>query len=219
MKTFVFACTSILSGILVPTAQADPILDTGVPNSSFNRAVLVDPVAAQVLAQEFSLTETTFVRSIEAYIGGLAGNSIQMDLTTSIGPGASSSDILGTFSLATPGLALNSGAFVSATVDLSLDPGTYYLVFSPDAGGGFLPSDAPNTIGNRFTATDMTPPITNVNVGQPIASNFSLSNFQFQPGIRINGPVVPEPSALAIWSVVGLIGVAFARRRRIRAAA
>jgi hypothetical protein len=203
---------------LPSSASAVVILDTGTPDESGNRSVFANPglPGAQFLAQEFMLTLPTEIDTIEAYIGGPAGNSVTMDLASSIGTTATASDLIASSTLATPGTSPNSGAFVSATVSQTFQPGTYFLVFSGDTGGQFMPIDAPSTIGSRFLASDFAFPFTNVNTTLPIASNFGTTNARL--GIRISGTVIPEPSTFAIWSVLATLGITVGWWRRRRAA-
>jgi hypothetical protein len=202
-----------------PMACAVVIFDTGTPDEYSNLAVLADPTlsAAQFLAQDFTLTAPAQIDTVEAYLGGLAGETITMDLASKIGMSAAPSDLLSSFSLLMPGNIPNDGAFVSATVNQVLQPGTYFLVFSAGTSVAWMPIAAPTAIGNRFIATDISFPFVNVNTTLPIASK--LSSLSLNLGIRISGTVIPEPSPVVIWSLFSALGLIVHSCRRNRRAA
>jgi hypothetical protein len=198
------------------------LVDSGTPEES-GGLVVANPFEAdgrtvgQFLAQAFSLFNPAFISTIEADIGGDAGNAIQMQLTSAIGTAATAADLIGSFSLPTPGLPF-AATFVSAPVNMNLQPGTYFLVFSAGLNGGFMPIffNARNNIGDTFIASN--PPFggTNLNAAFPPASNFSLPAPCPTPpprgcrdltgplGVRIEGNVIPavpdESSTLVIFN-------------------
>ena len=216
----VFSIAAVVFAITLPTASLGAVLlDTGVPDESSNRSVFAEPSlpGAQFLAQQFSFADPVFVSTIEAYIGGSSGRTIRMDLATQIGTAATAADLIDTFSLAAPGLPGLQGAFASATVNRLLSPGDYYLVFSGDnVNEGWMPINAPSTIGSRYLAADNTFPFVNVNTALPIASNFRSVTEQY--GIRISGNAVggevPEPATVSLWSLLGLTFLVGRRWRR-----
>ena len=207
-------CLGLTLAIGVLAARADVLLDTGTPNQTGNRSVFSDPTlpGAQFLAQEFSFVQPVQVDTIEVYLGGATGNAIQMDLTSAIGTSATVADIIGTYGLATPGTSPNIGSYVSASVNLALAQGDYFLVFSADENGGFLPINASTTIGNRYSVAEGSFPFSSVNTGLPLASDFNPSS-SYSPGVRISGTVVPEPSAIVLLGM-GAVGILSLRCRR-----
>jgi hypothetical protein len=212
-----------LGAILIVSSVGEGalIFDTGIPDQNTNRSIFADPsFGAQFAAQQFVLGSQTQIDTIQAYIGGVSGRTIIMDLASSIGTTATAADLIASFSLPTPGTTPSAGAFVAATVNQVLQPGSYFLVFSADALGGWLPIQAPSTIGTRYLAVDGQPaPFTNVNTSLPISSNFFSTTYQ--PGIRIFGSTVvsssvPEPSTLAIFFVLSALSLPVFFRRRKR---
>ncbi len=201
-------------------ASAMLILDTGTPDESGAQGVYYDPTfgSATFVAQEFTLNENTTLSGIEVYAGGLANNGFRLQVATQIGPAADPSDVLGGTEIMLPGTPSFStdGEWVLGNIDLALNAGTYFLVISPLGmsgnpflGSSFLPTDAPNVLGDRYTASDGMNPLDNVDLTDPLLSGFVLNN-SFQPGIRFYS--VPEPAALALFASVGW--ALFGRRSR-----
>jgi hypothetical protein len=101
------------------------LVDSGTPEDPFAGTSVF---GFQFLAQAFSLSDPAFISNIEAFISGnpLHPHVIQMQLTSAIGPAATAADLVGSFSLPTPAFP----RFVPTPVNLNLQPGTYFLVFS-----------------------------------------------------------------------------------------
>lgn len=198
----------------IPSVMGALVLDTGTPNESRNLSVFAAPglPGAQFLAQEFSLTSTTHVTDIAAYIGGASGHFITMDIASAIGTTATSTDLIASYNLAMPGTWPHEGEFVSATVNHTFLAGTYFLVFSAGTTDGWMPVNAPNTIGNRFSVADRSFPFMSVNTVLPIASNFE-PHPHYQPGIQIYGNVIPAPGAITL-GLIGMVSLSGFHRRR-----
>ena len=191
------------------TARAGIFVDSGMPDESGNRSVFANPglPGAQFAAQQFTLNSASTVTRIETYLGGGAGRSATAHLTTAIGGGTTAGDVITSFVLATPGTGPNQGAWVGHDEILNLSAATYFMVYSGDTNGGFLPIEAPNDIGPSFTAGDNVFPFTTVDTAFPPASSFFQTGTATRFGLRI----LPEPASIGL---VMLGGLAMMSRRR-----
>jgi hypothetical protein len=201
-------------------ASAVLLVDSGTPESTgfFGIKNWPPPLGGGFLAQAFSLSDPAFISTIEAFIEGERGFAIQMQLTSAIGPAATATDLIGSFSLPLPGTVFDNPptfpTFVSTPVNVNLQPGTYFLVFSTDfnaehRGGAGMPSDAPNKIGDTFGAGD-----SGLDMAFPPASNFlpilTVPASAAQVGVRIEGnviPAVPDESSTLVLLFIAVFGV------------
>ena len=127
------AAAVLLVGLGSTTVRAAIILDTGTPNQTSNRSIfntLATNNAAQILAQQFTLSTAVQLESIEVYLGGLSPSLVTMSLSTAIGPAATAANLIQNFILQPPGTAPSAGVFVSTAVTQFLPAGNYFLVFS-----------------------------------------------------------------------------------------
>jgi hypothetical protein len=202
------------------TASAVLLVDSGTPESfppgDFGVRNWPPPLGGSFLAQAFSLSDPAFISTIEAFIEGESGFAMQMQLTSAIGPAATATDLIGSFSLPLPGTVQeNPPTFVSTPVNVNLQPGTYFLVFSTDFnadfhGGAGMPFDAPNDIGDTFGAGD-----SGLDMAFPPASNFLPTGLVEDAvsdtlGVRIEGnviPAVPDESSTPVLFLIGVFGV------------
>jgi hypothetical protein len=199
-------------------ASAVLLVDSGTPTSGLaGFGVSFGPLpSSAVLAQAFSLSDPAFISTIEVYMfaPGDVPIVMQMQLTSAIGPAATAADLIGSFSLPTPPPL--EPAFVSSPVNLNLQPGTYFLVFSAPYPGAVMPDGPPNDIGDLFAAFDdgfnpVFPP--NIDMAFPPASNFSLVSIapgNGTVGVRIEGnviPAVPDESSTLVLFFIAAFGV------------
>jgi len=207
----VLACAVIL---LALPARADSVL-LGTGGSVTGGPGLFPD---NYLAQGFSLTTTANVSSINVFISGVGVGSILMQLTDSIGPGTTASNLLSSATFAQPnsGGGLN-GQWVSIPVSVTLGAGTYYIVLSTtNSGGGWLQFDtylpsSVGSVGSYYWSNTATP----LDSTFPPASTWNTCG----PGIScalgfevVGNTSVPEPGTLVLLSL-GLAAV-WCRRRR-----
>ena len=204
------AILSLVVCALPSLAHAAFVVDSGTPDGSSNRSIFWDnATAGQFAAQEFTLAADTLVQEIEVYLGGSAANDdYHIYLTTEIGGAATAADVVDDFFAAPPGTGPSDGVWVGLlNGNLNLLAGTYYLVFATDVadtGGGFLPIDAPNDIGQAFLVSGAS-----IDFTEPYASSFFGTSSVTSFGVRLTE--VPEPATIALVTCVGL---ALAIRRR-----
>jgi hypothetical protein len=183
------------------------VVDTGTPSQTGNTSVFyVDPTFGQILAQQFTLATATDVNHIDVFIGGFGTMNVQ--LTTAIGPATLPENVLASFDLSAPGTSGSLGQWRGADTSLSLNSGTYFLVFS---GDGNLPKVPPTNVGPSFFAGQGDG---DLNAAFPPGSSFLTLGVTSQIGIRISEVApVPEPAETAAAMAVGLAGFAMAWRR------
>ena len=207
---------ALLHFVAAPSAEADSVL---VGNSFVNLGLAVS--SSEFLAQPFVLTASANVTSIDVSFIGDANSGFEIDLTDALGSGA---NVLahGFFASA---LAFNTppNTFV-VPVDLSLTPGTYYIVASTPAGfagGGWIeggsPSvgDIPHLLFSNYPENDK---------AFPPASQWARTNetADFQV-IGTSAQNVPEPPTILLllvdfrlrtWRVTGAKVVLIRRHSR-----
>ena len=206
-KLFRLAAVGLLTCVFSVSVQADLVVDSGTPDESNNRSVFFSEADFnQFVAQEFSLDVNTTVTEIEVYLGGTdTRDDYHIYLTTDIGLDATAADVVEDFFVPPPGTPPSAGVWTGLLDgDLSLSADTYYLVFATDVvatGGGFLPINAPNNIGQGFLTSGI-----ETDFDVPYASDFSAVDSVF--GVRVSA--VPEPGAAALLACWGF---ALATRR------
>lgn len=192
----------------IASAHAQVFLSSGTPSQTGNASIFYEsPAVGQILAQEFTLAAPTDVSRIETFLGG-SGSGVTVQLATQIGTGTGPEDVLASFSLANPGTPINQGVWVGADVSLSLDAGTYYLVYS-GLSGGFLPTKAPTDIGPSYFAGQGNG---DINFAFPPASDFLVLDATTAFGVRLTA--VPEPATVSVISAAALAGFALWRHKR-----
>ncbi len=205
---FYSACVTMAS---VPALSGEILLDSGNKALGLNGSAVF---SAQVLGQAIAFSHPVRIDEIEILGGVAEGGSILVQLTTNIGPETLPSDVVSSFRLtALPG----ARKWLSAQVDIRLDQGDYFLVFSnfDDDHAGYIATIRPSIIDESYLAWN--PPTGQIGVNEtfPPASQFS-SNSSFSWGVRVRGVVVPEPSSLLL-ALLTTLGLSFYRRRRRRA--
>ena len=209
IKLFRLATFVFLTCVFSVTVQAELVVDSGTPDETNNRSVFYSNANFnQFVAQEFSLGVDTIATEIEVYLGGTAnGDDYHIFLTTAIGVDATAADVVVDFFVPPPGTAPSLGVWTGLLQgDLSLSADTYYLVFATDVvadGGGFLPINAPNDIGQSFLSSGLE---TDFDVAY--ASDFSPA-VDTVFGVRVTA--VPEPGTAVLLTCCGL---ALAMRRK-----
>ena len=198
-------------------ARADVLVDSGTPvgpdnvqEGRISKAVMYNSAngAGQFISQPFTLASGAFVTGIDSYFWAAPGVSIDVQLTTRIGPGTTAADELARFSLAA---GLDPQFVASPLLGLSLPAGTYFLTYSTTSfnGAGF-PGYAPTDIGDLTFANTDNGSLSFINTINPAASGF-FTHDEGDIGLRVNG-VVPEPTA----TVLLLLALTTAARRRRR---
>jgi hypothetical protein len=198
--------------ILDSAASPDPgsaglYLIVGDFNWTFHRFEITTPTTLDTVGGYFGNFQdgslTIFAAIVE--LTGPTDNPDSLDLTTA--------DLLGT-------TLMNIGTTVTlyeTPFSLSLDPGWYALEFGTGAfGASSVPSLEDLGMKLHFIDLEPTQP---VNVA--IQSGHPLGPPGFSPvapafRFTVEGTVIPEPAAIAIWSVLGLTGLGFAGWRRRR---
>jgi len=108
-------------------SAAFPLLGTDMPSISGEFAI----ASYQFIAQQFTLTQAVQVTTINLQMSGFGTDQFTVWVTNSIGPGTTLSNVLLQKNLTFPntGGGIN-GQTVSAATNLSLNPGTYFLIVS-----------------------------------------------------------------------------------------
>lgn len=187
---------------------------------SVNGLALVPPQALEVSwSSQNSYTDVTVSASVEANVFATTPQSATAYLTTEIGPGATPSTEIVSTTFTLPYLF----EAVRLFNNLSLGPGTYYLVLYSSAplGGYWQSSVSPNqimdagvTIGTSgFALSDSFPFPYPPDL--PFTPNNPPEGFSFEvDGNRASA--VPEPSSTALHAtafLLGLIASALLRRK------
>jgi hypothetical protein len=172
-----------------------------------------------VVAAQFSLYGTSFVSTIDATLESFSGDQLTLSLVSSLtGTGTT----FGSQTFTSPGLDTELNQSESFTFDLSLAPGTYYLLLSTTAGLGDEWMGSDNTlIQNAGAVSD------GMWVSEDGGTTWSfdgISNpicpFGCQPAVfAVNGtstPAAPEPSTFALLALAILVFIGAARLRRQR---
>ena len=213
-------CKAVLTAALLAVcggvARADVLVDSGTPvgpdNLQENRvtkAVMYNPAngTGQFISQSFTLASGSFITGIDSYFSAAPGASVNVQLTTRIGPGTTSADELARFSLTAVGFEPQFVA--SPLLGLSLPAGTYFLTYS--ANGAGFPNYAETDIGDLTFANTDNGASSFLNPTNPAASGFFTDHDSGDIGLRVHG-VVPEPTAGALLLLATL--PALTRRRR-----
>jgi hypothetical protein len=217
MRKWVFTA-ALLAACGGGVARADVLVDSGTPvgpdnvqEGRISKAVMYNSTAGtgQFISQPFTLSSGAFVTGIDSYFWAAPGVSIDVQLTTRIGPGTTAADELARFSLAA---GLDPQFVASPLLGLSLPAGTYFLTYSTTSfnGAGF-PGYAPIDIGDLTFANTDNGSLSFINTTNPAASGFFTDHDHGDIGLRVNG-VVPEPTGLALIAL-GTTVVAIRRRR------
>lgn len=143
--------------ITVTEGDAEPqiLLGTDLPttNSNAESAVYI----FQTMMQRFTLTSPVTIGTIKLQMSGFGVDQFTLWITNSIGPGTTQANVLFQTNLTFPntGGGIN-GATVSAPLNLSLQPGNYFIVLSstqPSIFQGWLLANTvlPSTVGTVGT--------------------------------------------------------------------
>jgi len=193
------------------SARADSIL-LGTNNpGNFGAALSI----SQVAAQPFTLTQAVTLSSINVLFAPFQGGSgqITLQLTNSLGPGTTSTNVLAQQIFNVGGLPAQ-GQYFSLTTNLTLAVGTYYLVLSsPDAiknNGVIYASNVPpsssGTVG--FALASLSP------ASFVPSSNFSVIPANVPITFDLRGhAVVPEPTSIFLLAT-GLTAIVRLKRRK-----
>jgi len=184
-------------------------------NGGYGVGFSFDPNVNLAIAQQFSVSQATTAGSITVYMNGDGTENPQGNFTLQlmdlIGAGATAADILwsgvGAFPVGVP----NGHAPVTFTgLSLPLDPGTYYLVVTSDAGPGtgwgtgaaVLPGGI-GTVGASYVG---------ITIGGTVADYTSFGDPN-QDGTYTNFVInqVPEPAGILLLAL-GLCGCWMLRR-------
>ena len=201
-------------------ARGDVLVDSGTPVGPDNlqedrvtKAVMYNPStgAGQFISQAFTLPSASFVTGIDSFLSAPPGASVDVQLTTRIGPAATAADELARFSITST--SFDPQFVASPALALSLPAGTYFLTYSATTlnGAGF-PNYALNDIGDLTFANTDNGASSFINPTNPAASGFFTDHDSGDIGLRVNG-VVPEPGATALL----LVALSAAARRPRRA--
>lgn len=198
--------TTLIPAALLASAAAHAqifFLNTGTPDlSGGNSVYYVNSSLAQTIAQQFTITTPTDLGHIDVYVG--TPGLLTVQVTSQIGPAALPSDVLMSFSLGGP---VDGPGWTGTGVGFSLNPGTYYMVFSANAAIT-LPSAPPVNVGPTFYSSATQGPI---NGAFPPSSTFQQLSPTSLVGLRIGA--VPEPGETAAAMALGLAGFALVWRK------
>jgi hypothetical protein len=184
------ALMGVVMSLTALSVHADSIL-LGTSNPG-NIGAALD--VSQVIAQPFTLTQGARLSSINALFAPFQGGSgqITLQLTNSLGPETTSANVLAEQVFNVSGLP-SSGQYFSLTTDLTLEVGTYYLVFSsPDTiknngvvyANSLLPSSS-GTVG--FALASLSPALF------VPSSNFSVIPANVPITFNVHGSVSGTP--------------------------
>lgn len=176
------------------------------------------PIAenTQALAQPFTLTSSVSVTAIDVFLigGTLITDPLLVQLTNSLGPGTTNSNVLLNTSLAPSGVPTSPpGAIVSFPVSITLTPGSYYIVLSTTDIWGYdwaealnMPPSAVGTVGQAMSCC-----FPNTVGSIPAAETFKVAKSGPADKFYFGLEGVPEPSSAALFAF-GILLVA-ARRK------
>jgi len=153
-------------------SQPEFLLGTDLPTTNTDAEAAVYNL--QVLMQRFTLTSAVNIETLKLSMSGFGVDQFTVWITNAIGPGTTQANVLFQTNLTFPNTGGGiSGAPVSTPVNLTLQPGEYFIVLSstqPNLLQGWLQSNAalPSTVGTVGTWEWSIPP----NLAFPPASVF-----------------------------------------------
>ncbi|MEE9355499.1 MAG: LamG-like jellyroll fold domain-containing protein [Methylococcaceae bacterium] len=178
-------------------SSSSTLIDSGI-NFAGGPSILSD----QFLAQELTLQNDAKITDISFYMfreSGINPQVIKAQLTSSIGPGTPSSELIEEYSfIVEPNLGLH---LVSIPTSLNLKAGTYFLVLSStleqqdDPNAAAWAFRAPEDIGDSFI------------LGGPVNTSFPpdsriASSAESSYSLRISGEFITQPSGSCNKSVL-----------------
>jgi hypothetical protein len=222
----VVPCFAVLL-VSATVAQAGPILvgvdNTGAGTVYVGNQLLTTLVSNIARAQAFTLTSAATASDVSVWVNyGNVPSTFTLQLTDSIGPGTTGSDVLfsqtGTYGATASWVDIELGS-------LALSSGTYYLVMTSDTpvsegpgcsandcytgewGANGTPDGVDGSIGSSYYTSDIGP-------GAPTLTDFSSSNTspvieEFQLN---EDPAAPEPSTFQLLAISALCAFSFRRR-------
>jgi len=209
---------------------ADSILDI-TPDTGASGFRLGGPIS-QVETMSWSQSSTYTGVNIDALAGSIDGNPevISAYLSTSIGPSATSADLVASANVTAPAYVPGTPfSPLSIFTNLTLGPGNYYLtLFNPDTTGNVhlvwgrstsTPVFGSGVSSNgEFFATTIDPtPGVSVNTATPWQSSFDTSPY-YDFAMTVDGSPVPSTSVLPATIVLLLFGLALQFRNRFKVA-
>jgi hypothetical protein len=203
-KTNLMLVLSLLAGVYVSNAQADVIVDTGVPTVTSGAP---DLTIGQWLAAEINLSQEWVIDSINGYLTAFDGNQLGNTFTVSVYSNSANnlpdgSNVLysGTASYQADGWNGVSG------INLDLTAGNYWVAFEPgNLDSNPFQGSMPVAVSAALATTAWYDPSLNGFYRAATGSGYDI-------GVQVTS-AVPLPSSLLMF-VSGLLAVAQLRQRK-----